>query len=321
MEMESPMMPTEPTSRPPTALLAVLAATVLAGCDVPLLPSGGPRSADPSGDPDCRLVAEDAGPGPLRLLYRCQEESVVVVRRGDAGGDGTPSQEELERAEIGGSYHCDSVEDCWDKCPEPSQDGGTTVCSCTAQDGGGFWCDVKHYGPGEDPWGGGGGGGGGAECRDERDALAAEYGDRVNWPCIRFRSSGGTRNFTWEELNGRWAGGNESRHRPFGYVSGTLMLNLQRTRDAYRAPIRLTSGYRCPEGNRWLPNASESSHHIRGHAVDMIGLRKAWTNTEYQDLKVLAFRYGGSLPPGSIYHHCRAAKKGGTCGHLHMNYL
>ena len=155
----------------------------------------------------------------------------------------------------------------------------------------------------------------------ERNVLAAEYNDPELWPCTKFQSSGGTTNFTWRELNGGWAGGNESRHRPFGYISGTLKIRLQATRDSYGAPIVLSSGYRCPNGNASIPGASLTSNHTKGMAVDMIGRRRAWKSAEYNYLMQLAFMQGGTLPARSKYRRCRAATEGGICGHLHMNYL
>ena len=177
---------------------------------------------------------------------------------------------------------------------------------------------MTYYGAGEHPWERGGSEG---ECGDERDWLAAEYNDATEWPCTRFQSSGGTANFTWEELNGGWAGGNESRHSPYGFVTETLQANLQSTRDAYGAPILITSGYRCPNGNSSLPDSSPTSNHMEDMAVDMWGLRNAWTEPEYLALMRLAFANGGSLSPVSKYRRCRAAAEGGTCGHLHINYL
>ena len=158
-------------------------------------------------------------------------------------------------------------------------------------------------GPGSGNGCGSGGGSGGTQtdcvrkwtCGDERDDLAAEYDD-PKWPCIKFQSSGGTANFTWSELNGGWAGGNESRHYPYGFVTANLKTGLQATRDAYGAPIHLESGYRCPIGNASLPDAVPTSNHKKGAAVDMWGLGVPWTEDEYEDLKRIAFANGGSLP-------------------------
>ena len=286
---------------------------------------------------EARAESHDAGwvgrAGTKLALAAIAGAESFIVRRGP-GGTGVVERsgllvEQHDAVDSQENYWCDTVEECFRRCPEPDQAGGSAQCSCDRLDDGGnggdgddeqgqYWCTVTYYGPGEHPWEGGGGGG---ECSDERDALAAEYNDATEWPCTRFQDWGGTANFTWAELNGGWAGGNESSHRPYGFVTGTLQLNLQATRDAYGSPILITSGYRCPTGNSSTPDSSPTSNHMEGMAVDMWGLRNAWTAPEYLELMRLAFDNGGSLPLVSDYRRCRADPPGGTCGHLHINYL
>ena len=70
----------------------------------------------------------------------------------DATGATAATQKTEQAVRIaGGGYECENVEDCYKQCPEPRQNGGTTVCSCQAQGGGGFWCQVSHYGPADRP--------------------------------------------------------------------------------------------------------------------------------------------------------------------------
>ena len=102
---------------------------------------------------------------PLGMAPRHVESE--VVEHGDTTAQASRTQILAKHVRAaGGGYECENVEDCFRQCPEPQQVGGSTVCSCQAQGGGGFWCSVTHYGPGEHPEGdeacrsGGGGGGG-----------------------------------------------------------------------------------------------------------------------------------------------------------------
>lgn len=105
-------------------------------------------------------------------------ESLFLVRGGsaDAVGTAATSQAAGQNARFGEGYNCDDTEDCFEQCPEPRQDGGTTVCSCRRL-GTGFRCDVTEYGPGEQGGGsngcgaGGGGGGGGGGVRPRSSGL------------------------------------------------------------------------------------------------------------------------------------------------------
>ena len=105
-------------------------------------------------------------------------------------------------------------------------------------------------------------------CSNSRvEALRSEYNPK--WACDKFQNSGGTANFTWSELNGHWAGGNESKHAPWGYIDDGLASGLQKARVAYGEAILVTSGYRCPNGNASIPGAHPDSDHKLGHAVDI----------------------------------------------------
>jgi len=95
------------------------------------------------------------------------------------------------------------------------------------------------------------GGGGGDDDADDDTAeeecacddpipceMEAEYRERnpgFTITCDMFTSSGGSAHFSWAELNGFWAGGYESNHRPWGYISPGLPGHLEKVRVNYLA--------------------------------------------------------------------------------------
>ena len=52
-------------------------------------------------------------------------------------------------------------------------------------------------------------------------------------------------------------------------VSGKLLFFLEALRKLWNGPIVVTSGYRCQEHNRSIPNSAIHSWHMSGHAVDL----------------------------------------------------
>ena len=52
-------------------------------------------------------------------------------------------------------------------------------------------------------------------------------------------------------------------------VDAELVAVLQELREAYQAPITITSGNRCPTYNRKV-GGSDKSYHIRGRAADIV---------------------------------------------------
>lgn len=152
------------------------------------------------------------------------------------------------------------------------------------------------------------GGGTSAACDDPKvEALRSEYSPK--WACDKFQNSGGTANFNWSELNGHWAGGNESKHAPWGYVDEGLATGLQKARDAYGEAILVTSGYRCPNGNASIPGADRDSDHMKGRAVDIYryypdvtpenpsGQPGRWSVKECQELEQIMRGNGGRPVP------------------------
>ncbi len=126
------------------------------------------------------------------------------------------------------------------------------------------------------------------QCGDARGTMIGEYETRGEYPlpsCADFVNSGGTANFSWGELNDQWSGGNEGSHYPWGMdMSGTASA-LEIVRNIYdRGGIRLTSGYRCAQGNRNVGGVA-GSYHIRARAADMKSAAHPWTEAEFALLK------------------------------------
>ena len=251
---------------------------------------------------------------------------LAVVARGDTTGGtaGTRDAGQYDRnTKSDDGYGCDDVEDCFDQCPEPRQDGGTTVCFCTRQ-GGGFWCDVTEYGPGEHPGGGGrcgGGSGGGVvevrprsgghtitkcgqeKCGDARDGLAVEYADRGvggSWPCTKFSKD-------HSDLIGVGTDGYHSRHEGYGYISSALPSGIATVEAHFNISLVYTSGYRCPVRNAAISSSAnpDGSHHIFGQAVDFY-TATGWT----AELKERIHQWGRanaaesfSYPPPRNHNH------------------
>jgi len=128
-----------------------------------------------------------------------------------------------------------------------------------------------------------------AVVQDDLDELRQEYidmGKQSRPGRSSFSASGGTANFSWSELNGGFTDGNP--HPPWGMVTQTLIDKLEATRTNYnRGGIRLSSGYRCPHGNRIVGGKPES-HHIYGRAADMFSASYTWTEDEFNRLKAAA---------------------------------
>ena len=138
-----------------------------------------------------------------------------------------------------------------------------------------LFCDSDYL---EEDGGGSGGSGGDSDdscsCTEtipcEMEAEYASIGVTFTQSCSDFVTTGGSANFSWSELNGHWAGGNESDHSPWGYISGTVVSQMERMRSVYGGPITLSSGYRCPIGNTAIgSDHPTTSEHMRGTAVDI----------------------------------------------------
>lgn len=126
---------------------------------------------------------------------------------------------------------------------------------------------------------------GGTSCDDEQRRIANEY-QNSSWvqgraapACTDIVKDGdGTANFTWAELNGCFQNGNP--HNGYGWIQQSLRVGIETLRadwvgspvrraNGYPAALWLSSGYRCPHGNASLPDATNSSWHMEGRAVDI----------------------------------------------------
>ena len=141
--------------------LASLATALGCGDGTADLPSSLGSAAEEEG----RQVAGMGGAGVASAA--AGGESFVVVRTDHGGSRGWTS------ASLDGGYFCRSAADCWNQCPPPEEEGGTTVCDCQDQ-GGAYWCTITSYDPGEEvPVGGGG------ESEDEDEDDTDEEEARV----------------------------------------------------------------------------------------------------------------------------------------------
>ena len=70
----------------------------------------------------------------------------------------------------------------------------------------------------------------------------------------------------------------------------TLISALDKIRERYGKPIKVTSGYRCPELNRAVggavnPDGTPKSQHCKGEAADLVGENKAETKKIFEIAK------------------------------------
>ncbi len=116
------MRPQKPHFNPLAALAAVLAAVVLAVCEIPeamTVPEASEALTEPPGGFDDPY----GGDWP--------DDSVAAD-----GGDDDDDEDQ---------YTCFDPEDCWKKCPLKSRDGSSVSCECNKNKSGSGWtCDVKN---------------------------------------------------------------------------------------------------------------------------------------------------------------------------------
>jgi hypothetical protein len=114
--------------------------------------------------------------------------------------------------------------------------------------------------------------------------------------CSSFANSGDSPNFKWRELNGGFNDG--SLHEPWGMVRPEMRAGLEATRANYalvrsQPGIRLSSGYRCPEGNKAVGGTS-TSFHPHGTAADMYSFSYPWNENEFVVLRNAAWITGNT---------------------------
>ena len=147
-------------------------------------------------------------------------------------------------------------------------------------------------------------------CNDQRTCdLITEYEEyEVGFTpvCVQFLSGGSTTDFSWNEFMGHWRNGTEfGKHSPYGIMESGVMNGVQKLRDMDGRPIVLTSGYRCPKGNRAVGGV-EDSYHMSGRAVD---IRTSCNRTYYNELYQIANDLGFNPLPWGTYPDC----------HLHID--
>ena len=104
-------------------------------------------------------------------------------------------------------------------------------------------------------------------------------------------------------------------------IDPRLVDALQELRDLANAPIRVTSGYRCPEHNRAVGGAKQSRH-LRRHAADIV--IKSLSVTVMYELaeQVAAFRNGGiGVYPEQGFIHVDIREGRTRWGHLDGKYV
>ena len=200
------------------------------------------------------------------------------------------------------NYWCDTPEQCWRRCPEPEQDGGSTSCSCENLEGedneeGQYWCTVTYYGPGEHPWEEGQGGGDDS-CTEDQRAIAAEYNDPAlytgagRWPCDIFDDETDTPGAT---------GIHDHRtvYLASGYITGKESV-ISYADNASLPGTRIDSSWRCPIGNDLVGGVPDSQH-MEGVAGDFhnSGFHGA-DSTAYQTYRVFA---AAARDAGAGYHY------------------
>lgn len=225
----------------------------------------------------CRVRPAWSGP---RAACGGGDPFAVVRDRDSARTVGLPGNP-LAGHEEDEVYTCTHEKDCFDQCPEPRFDDGTTWCRCKQLGNLTYECRVRDLGPGEDIPDDGGLGGGGTDywkCGDLRDTLAAEYVRKHvpqaplgSWKCRVFAKhprfivlgqgiENGLKHDTWGYVN--------------PYMSGGMAMV-----EAHFRTFHITSGYRCPVGNASIPRAAVNSAHMRGRAADFLPLPidSTWT--------------------------------------------
>ena len=104
-------------------------------------------------------------------------------------------------------------------------------------------------------------------------------------------------------------------------IDPRLVDALQELRDLANAPIRVTSGYRCPEHNRVVGGAKQSRH-LRGHAADIVIKSLSVAGMYELAEQVAAFRNGGiGVYPEQGFVHVDIREVRTRWGHLGGKYV
>jgi len=226
---------------PPTEPGAVVSASS-AGVAAAAYPDEHP---DPMDDPGCELVSSDGD----REDYHCRRTE--QVSDGEEAGDSEPNGGETAEDEDGDFVIC------W-YWVTIIRIGGRIVY----YDEEFLFCEVVNGGAPDD---GLGGRGGGRNCKEEQRDLEKEYADTglSGWPCSIFSTANG-------HLIREGPGTENGRHNRYGFVHHDLASGYLATARIYGKPLDITSGYRCPNGDRWVAVDGGRGWHVFGRAVDLV---------------------------------------------------
>jgi len=122
-----------------------------------------------------------------------------------------------------------------------------------------------------------------------------------------------SKNFSRSEFACRCCGKTEIDQRLVGA--------LQELRDLAGAPVRVTSGYRCPEHNRAVGGAKRSQH-LLGNAADIVIKNLSVASMYELATRVQAFRNGGiGVYPEQGFIHVDVREGRARWGHLAGKYV
>lgn len=117
--------------------------------------------------------------------------------------------------------------------------------------------------------------------------IDGKYGQNTDILLVNaYRVKKYTKNFKLEEFKCE-CGGRYCTGYP-NYLSTSLLKNLQKLRDKYKAPMTITSGLRCQKYNDSLIGSIKNSRHVQGKATDFCG---SMTNTSAKRAAVKRFWY------------------------------
>ena len=115
-------------------------------------------------------------------------------------------------------------------------------------------------------------------CGDDRDSIVIEYEERsIREPlCDELVANTSSRHFSFNEYN---YNGYHSR----AWITATLRRRMDQIRDAHKAPLVMSSGYRCPDKNNDVGGLPDSLHQF-GRAADIDTALSGLSETDIEKL-------------------------------------